>query len=73
MIPQRLQMDPKSRPESVERVFWKGSKEGPKRSPSPGPGKVIFSAYLLHVGKVRYLRKGSFWDTMLESILERKL
>ena len=43
-----------------------------KKLPSPGPGKVRFCIYLLHFSKVRALRKGSFWGTILESILETK-
>ena len=31
VFPKGPQMDPKSRPKSRERVFWRGSKEGPKK------------------------------------------
>ena len=31
VVPKGPQMDPKSRPKSTERVFWRGSKEGPKK------------------------------------------
>ena len=65
VVPKGSRMDPKSRPKSTERVFWRGSKEGPKKGtlPSPGPGQVRFSCYLLHFSKVRGLRKGSFLGT----------
>ena len=43
-----------------------------KKVPSPGPGKVRSGCYSLHFSKVRGLRKGSFWGTILESVLETK-
>ena len=51
-------------------MFWRGSKEGPKKVPSPGSGKVRSGNYLLHFSKVSGVRKGKFLGTVLESILE---
>ena len=72
VVPKGPQMDPKSRPKSTERVFWRGSKEGPKKGTLSRTGKVRSGCYLLHFSKVRGLRKGSFLSTILESILETK-
>ena len=41
-----------------------------KKVPSPGSRKVRSGNYLLHFSKVSGLRKGHFWGTILESILE---
>ena len=43
-----------------------------KKVPSPGSGKVRSGSYLFHFSKVRGVRKGNFWGTILESILETK-
>ena len=39
VVPKGPQMDPKSRPKSTERVFWRGSKEGPKKGTLSRTGK----------------------------------
>ena len=48
------------------------SKRDLKKGPSPGAGKVRLCYYLLHFSKIRGLRKGTFLNTILESILETK-
>ena len=58
-------MNSKSRDKSITSVFWRVSKEGPKKGTLYRTGK---SEIL-----VRGLRKGSFLGTTLESILEAKL
>ena len=50
-------------------VFWRGSKEGPKKGTLSGIRKSeIWLLYLLHFSKIRNLRKGHFGGTILESI-----
>ena len=39
VVPKGPQMDPKSRPKSTDRVFWRGSKEGPKKGTLSRTGK----------------------------------
>ena len=39
VVPKGPQMDPKSRPKSTERMFWRGSKEEPKKGTLSRIGK----------------------------------
>ena len=68
--------DPKRKGNLTDSVFWRSSKEGPKKGFSPGSGKVRSGCYLLRFSKVGGLKKAAFgepcWGHLGDNIIEKK-
>ena len=78
VVPKSPQMDPKSRPKSTERVFWRGSKEGPKKGTLSRTGKkwdfaIIYYTLARSEVSEKVACWASFWSRFWRQNNEKKV